>query len=100
MNESVEESQQPTAVAAVPPATPANTSKPKPRFSKRKLLANRSLFLNPSYRGFFADELVEVVGKIAECPRKVNQNRYRVDWRRNDGKPQERMLQILVSMTA
>ena len=62
VNESVEESQQPTAAAAVPPAAPANTSKPKPSFSKQKLLANRSLFLNPSYCGFFAaDELVEVV---------------------------------------
>ena len=62
-------------------------TKAKARFSKRKVLANASVFLNPTYRGFFTDNLVEIVGKIEECPRSVNNHRYRIDWRKNDGKP-------------
>lgn len=58
----------------------ANKSKPRARFSKRKILASSSLFLATAYKGFFPDSLVEIVGKIEECPRAVNQNRYRIDW--------------------
>lgn len=71
---------------------PANVTQPKrskakARFAKRKILANSSLFLNPSYRGFFTDQLVEITGKIEECPRAVNSHRYRIDWRKNNGLP-------------
>ena len=68
-----------TAPAATPPRI-LNKSKPKFTYSKKKLLANSSVFLRPSYRGLFTDNIVEIVGKITECPRKVNQHRYRVDW--------------------
>ena len=56
------------------------------KFARRKLLAKRSLFLKESCRGLFPDSLVESVGRIQECPRSKNNNRYRIDWRPDHGK--------------
>ena len=38
----------------------AKTTRNKVKFSKQKILGNSTLFLNPRYRGFFADQLVEI----------------------------------------
>ena len=73
---------------------PVTASRNKFSYSKRKLTGSRDLFLKDAYKGFFQDPLVEVVGKITECPRKLNNNRYRIDWRRNNGNPLPEGLQV------
>lgn len=68
-------------------AIPARKSRATARFAKQKILAPRDLFLNPTCRGCFTDSIVEIAGKIEECPRAVNNHRYRIDWRKNNGQP-------------
>ena len=76
-----QESQSPVAFQA--------TRKSRERFSfaKQKLIGTRSLFLKSNCRGCFPDHLVEIVGRIEECPRAVNSHRFRIDWRKNNGHP-------------
>ena len=68
-------------------APPAKKSRRTVRYSNRYLLANSSMFLHPTYRGMFTDQIVEVVGQIKQCARASNGFEYRVDWRRNKGNP-------------
>ena len=70
----------------MPPIAQATTfrtraTRNKTKFAKQRVLATSALFLNPAHRGCFTDSLVEITGKIEECPRAVNGHRYRIDWR-------------------
>lgn len=68
-------------------APPPKATRNKIKFAKRKVLATSSVFLKPDHMGIFADTIVEVVGRIQECPRRSNSNRFRVDWRKNNNNP-------------
>ena len=63
------------------PSIHSTTSRTRRSFANRKLLATKSLFLRPEHMELFQDAEVEVMGRIVECPRRVNDYRFRVDWR-------------------
>jgi hypothetical protein len=96
--EAVEDSQESQATGTAATTTTTTTassrrSRKRQSFSNKKLLANKELFLKPSAVCQFSDESLELIGQIKECPRKANGYLYRVDWRKNGGKPLPSLLQ-------
>jgi Transposase IS4 len=77
-----------TEASAQPPEEPIDIDAVKPRakrntssFAKRFLLANRDIFLDPTYSDKCSDDSIHIVGQIKECPREANGKMYRVEWK-------------------
>jgi hypothetical protein len=68
---------QPELTEATKPKAKRNTSS----FAKRFLLAERDLYLDPTYSDQFSDGTIRIVGQVKECPRESNGKMYRIEWK-------------------